>query len=67
MNRIKVVSFIFCLLSFYLLKAQTYLNYAEGKPVSTSWESKNKEWLTDGSLVSGSFKTNSMGMRSGKT
>jgi len=60
MNTIRVGSFILCMLSVYLLNAQTYLNYAEGKPVTTSWESKNKEWLTDGSLVSGSFRTNPM-------
>ncbi|SHE51905.1 hypothetical protein SAMN05444274_101578 [Mariniphaga anaerophila] len=52
---------IITLLSLGTLKAQSYINYAEGKPVTTSWESKNKVRLTDGSLVSGSFRKNPKG------
>ncbi len=45
----------------YSCTEKTYINYADGKLVTTSWKSKNAERLTDGSLVSGSFRKNPRG------
>jgi len=59
----KIVIVILCLLFLEVneLLAQSYINYAEGKPVTLSWNDKTPQKVTDGSLVTGSTWNNPKG------
>ena len=45
----------------FALNAQTYFNYADGKPVAVNWKNANAQKLTDGSLISESLRINPKG------
>jgi len=52
-----IAFFIAFMLIFVCTHAQTFINYAQGKPVTTNREIKNTVLLTDGSLISGSLSS----------
>jgi hypothetical protein len=52
----KIVLLMVVLLNIQTSFAQSYINLAHGKPVTTSWNESNPSRLTDGSLTTGSVR-----------